>query len=432
MTVKTIDDAMPTEEVLSEENQLYYPEVSVIMPCLNESAAIAGCIRQILETLEQNGIDGEVIVCDNGSTDNSVAIAEQAGAYVVHEPRRGYGSAYLRALREARGRYIVMGDADGTYDFSLIPDFIEPLHNGYDLVMGIRQNCEAAEHGMPFLHRYIGNPVLTRLLNIVAGGKVADAHCGMRAFTREAVEKMALSSTGMEFASEMVVKALRTGLKIKEIPIPYYERTGESKLRTFRDGWRHVRFLLIESPTFLFLVPGLLMMLFGTAALVILTPGKLQIGSLSFDFHYMVLATLLALTGWQVVILGLYAKVYSVTQGYCPPDSFISKFIRNFNLEKTLAGSSIIVAGGVALLIWVLVSWIQQDFGFTEENIMLRPAILGMTLIVLGTGSGFSAFFLSALMLERRALKLEEDLRPYESVSSRPEGQGRLHAPVGI
>ena len=389
-----------TDAAEGNRNQIT-SEVSIVMPCLNEAASVADCVRQALETMEEHGIHGEVIVCDNGSTDDSARLAEDAGAHVFHEDRRGYGSAYLRALSEARGQYIVMADADGTYDFRLIPQFIEPLRMGYDLVMGSRMKDQMSGDSIPFLHRYVGVPTLTGFLNIVAGGSVSDAHCGMRAFTAEGLERMRLSTTGMEFASEMIVKAIRGRLKIAEIPIPYYPRVGESKLRTFRDGWRHLRFLLLESPTFLFIVPGFLMMLSGVVALGVLAPGRVQIGSLSFDFHYMVVAALLTLLGWQVVALGLFAKVFAVTEGICPPDRLIQKFINVFSLEKAMALSGAVTMAGLAFLLWVLVSWIQHGFGFSE-GIMLRPALFGMTLLVVGVGSAFSAFFLSALLVDRQ------------------------------
>jgi hypothetical protein len=226
----------------------------------------------------------------------------------------------------------------------------------------------------------------------------------MRAFTRDALEAMKLRAGGMEFASEMIVRAIAAKMKITEIPIPYYPRMGESKLRTFRDGWRHLRFLLLEGPTLLFLIPGLVMMLVGIGALAALTPGRLQIGALSFDFHYMVVASLLAILGWQVLSLGLSAKLFFLSQGLHLPDRFTARFIRSFSLEKILAGSGVTALAGLGLLIWVLASWIQQGFGFDDE-IMLRPAIFGMTLLVLGIGSGFSAFFMSLLMLQGPAAK---------------------------
>jgi glycosyltransferase involved in cell wall biosynthesis len=367
---------------------------------LNESQAVGECVRQALETLRMNGISGEVVVCDNGSTDGSAEIAARAGARVVHESRPGYGSAYLRAFEAARGKYIVMADADGTYDFRLIPDFLTPLRNGYDLVMGAR-DLRTNKDSMSFSHR-LGVPILTGFLNVTAGGRVRDAHCGMRAFTREALDKMKLRTTGMEFASEMIVRAFKFRLKIYEVQIPYYARIGESKLNTVRDGWRHVRYLLLESPTFLFVAPGLLMMLAGVAALAALTPGKLQVGAMSFDFHYMIVAALLAILGWQVLTLGLFAKVFSVMEGIAPADRLIERFTRLFSLERGLAVSAGVAAVGLGLLLLVVVSWVQNGFGFPESTMLLRTALSGMTLLVIGMGSFFSSFFLSALLVERR------------------------------
>ncbi len=378
------------------------PEVSVVMPCLNEAASVADCVRQALDALERYEIDGEVIVCDNGSTDGSGALAAEAGARVVREERRGYGSAYLRAFQAAKGRYLIMADADGTYDFQLIPQFLEPLKKGHDLVMGSRIQGPDAKRNIPLLHRYIGVPLLTGMLNVVAGGSVSDAHCGMRAFTREALERMRLSTTGMEFASEMILKAIRGRMKIAEIPIPYYTRVGESKLRSFRDGWRHIRFLLLESPTFLFVLPGLLMMLLGVLALGALTPGRLLVGGVTFDFHYMIVAALLAILGWQVLTLGLFAKVFAVIEALSPPDRVIAGFLRRFTLERGLMISAAVAVSGLGLLGWVVAAWAMNGFGFSESTMMLRPAIFGMTLLVVGTGTAFSSFFLSALTLERR------------------------------
>ena len=389
------------------------PEVSVVMPCLNEATSVASCVKQAQGVLNRHKIKGEVIVCDNGSTDGSAQLAEEAGARVVHEERRGYGSAYLRAFKETKGKYVVMADADGTYDFGMIPQFVGPLREGCSLVMGARQYDKGVT---PFLHRYIGVPLLTGLLNIVAGGKVQDAHCGMRAFTKEALDTMHLSTTGMEFASEMIIRAMRSGLRIAEIPIPYHEREGDSKLRTLRDGWRHLRFLLLESPTLLFVAPGLMMIMLGIAALAALTPGKLQLGSVGFDFHYMVVAALLAILGWQVSTLGLFAKIFSVREGLVAPDRFISRFVRAFSLERALALSSVVALTGLGLLVWVLAAWVEQGFGF-RTGIMLRPALFGMTLVVLGVGSAFSAFFLSSLMLDRQST----DIR--DLVSREIEGQ---------
>lgn len=216
-------------------------EVSVVMPCLNEAETIGLCVQKSLQALKQNNLCGEVIVADNGSTDNSANIAQKLGAKVVHQPKRGYGSAYLTGFAAAKGKYIVMGDSDNTYDFSQLSNFLQPLRQGYDLVIGSRLKGQILEGAMPWLHRYIGNPILTGILNLLFQAGVSDAHCGMRAFTREAYDKMQLRTTGMEFASEMVIKAAKAKLNIAEIPITYYSRKGQSKLRSFRDGWRHLR-----------------------------------------------------------------------------------------------------------------------------------------------------------------------------------------------
>lgn len=377
-------------------------EVSIVMPCLNEEASVGFCIEQAQQALDDNGIKGEIIVSDNGSKDKSAQIAQDAGARVVFEDEPGYGSAYLRGFQAARGKYIIMADSDGTYDFRLIPDFLEPLRKGQDMVMGTRLTNQMEKDAMPLSHKYIGVPILTRMLNVVAGGTVADAHCGMRSFTRDALVRMNLNTTGMEFASEMIVKAIRLKMTISEIPIPYYARVGESKLRTWRDGWRHLRFLLLESPTLLFMIPGLTMMIAGLATLIALTPGKLQLGGITFDFHYMVVGALLAILGWQVLSLGIFAKVFGVIEGLAPPDNQITWFMRVFTLEKALVWSSIAALAGTAILVWVLTTWIQQGFGFTSDGIMLRPALLGMTLLVIGMGSIFSSFFISALTVQRR------------------------------
>ncbi len=234
-------------------------EVSVVMPCLNEQQTIGSCIEKAKRTMKSLGIRGEVVVADNGSTDNSVSIAENLGARVVHQPIRGYGAAYQAGIEATRGNYIIIGDSDDTYDFTDLERFLTPLRNGHDLVMGSRFKGEILPGAMPWSHRYIGNPILSGILRWVFHTSISDAHCGMRAFTRQAYDKMQLQTTGMEFASEMVVKAAQAGLKISETPITYYPRLGESKLNSFRDAWRHLRFMLLFSPTHLFALPGALL-----------------------------------------------------------------------------------------------------------------------------------------------------------------------------
>jgi len=263
------------EDSGTERNQV--PEISVVMPCLNEEETLGECIKKASQSMNEHGLSGEIVVCDNGSTDRSAEIGHREGARVVEEKIKGYGSAYHCGIGAARGKYIIMGDADDTYDFREINRFIEPLRNGYDLVMGSRLKGTILKGAMPWLHRYIGNPFLSWFLNLLFHTGVSDSHCGMRAFTREAYDKMDLKTTGMEYASEMVINSSKAGLKITEVPITYYPRGGESKLNSFSDGWRHLRFMLLYSPNHLFLVPGMFLLLAGLLLLLVLLPGPLTI-----------------------------------------------------------------------------------------------------------------------------------------------------------
>src|SRR4051794_40029250 len=286
------------------------PLVSVVIPCLNEEGNIEHCVRVAREVLERNEIHGEVIVADNASDDRSAELAAAAGARVVYEPRRGYGSAYLAGFAAARGRYIVMADADLTYDFREIPRFVEHLEQGAELVMGDRMD-RIQPGAMPWLHRYVGNPVLTGVLNMFFRTGVSDAHCGMRALRRDVLPRLDLRTTGMEFASEMVIRASKEQLDIREFPIEYHPRGGESKLSSFRDGWRHLRFLLVHSPTYLFMVPGLVM---GAIGLAIFAAVLMQIDLFGrqWDLHTMIGGALLLIVGAQIVALGLCAHAYGM------------------------------------------------------------------------------------------------------------------------
>lgn len=368
--------------------------VSVVMPCLNEEETLGTCIQKAQNTLKDLDIQGEVVVADNGSTDASVEIAERLGARVVHQPLRGYGAAYLAGIAAAEGQYIVIGDSDDTYDFTDLERFITPLRDGCDFVIGNRLKGEILPGAMPKLHRYLGNPVLTGILNVLFRSGVSDAHCGMRSFTREAYQQMELQTTGMEFASEMVIKAIKTDLKIKEIPITYYPRKGESKLNSFRDGWRHLRFMLMLSPTYLFLIPGILLFLLGLVGTVALLPGPLQIGSRAYDIHVMVLACLLCLLGYQVLLLGLSARSLSVTRGFSNGDPLIQCVYRHFTLEKGLLLGCVIFAVGFLIDGWIAYGWVKSGFGELQK---VRPALFALLLMILGTQTIFSAFFVSML-----------------------------------
>lgn len=375
-------------------------DVSVVMPCLNEAASVARCVAQARAALERSGLSGEVVVADNGSEDGSPALAAAAGARVVHAATRGYGAAYLEGLKAARGRYLVLGDADGSYDFAAVPAFVAALREGHDLVLGSRYAGQILPGAMPWLHRYVGNPVLTGILGLFFGQRVSDAHCGMRALTRDALERMRLRTSGMEFASEMIAMASRQGLAVSEIPITYHPREGESKLRSFRDGWRHLRFMLLLSPTPLFLVPGLAAITVGLAGLLALLPGPIRVGRLNFDFHFMFVASALAILGVQLVVLGLAAKTWARAELLDRGDRWLRFLDRWFTLERGLLLGLGVLAAGVGINATILVDWLRAGRG---ELFAVRPALAGLTLLVVGAQLAFGSFFISVIRDDARA-----------------------------
>jgi glycosyltransferase involved in cell wall biosynthesis len=369
--------------------------VSVVIPCLNEAENVEQCVSSALATLESNAIDGEVIVVDNGSEDGSAALAEGAGARVVLESRRGYGSAYLAGLAAARGEFIVMADADLTYDFAEIPRFLERLEAGADMVLGDRmRNIEAG--AMPWHHRYIGNPVLSGLLNLLFHAGVNDAHCGMRGVRRECLEELELRTIGMEFASEMVVNAVKSRLVIDELPIAYRRRGGESKLVSFRDGWRHLRYLLLHSPRHLFILPGLaLALLGGVLSLTVLA--HVSVLGRSWDLHTLIGGSLLLTLGAQVVGLGLCAQAFASNQmGYRDP--WFEGLRGRVRLEHGLILGSLLALAGLAVIAVVFADWLGRGLGSLAQE---RLAISGATLVVLGAQVLFCSFLLSMLGLRR-------------------------------
>jgi glycosyltransferase involved in cell wall biosynthesis len=369
-------------------------EVSVIMPCLNEAATVAACVAKARGALDRAGLTGEVVVADNGSEDGSPALAEAAGARVVAAPVRGYGAAYRAGLEAARGTYLVLGDADDTYDFGVVPEFVAALKAGSDVVLGSRFRGRILPGAMPWLHRYVGNPILSGILSVFFGRRVSDAHCGLRAMTRDASDRMRLRSSGMEFASEMVALALRHELKVAEIPITYYPRGGESKLRSFRDGWRHLRFMLLLSPTPLFLVPGLAALLLGFAGLFALLPGPVRVAGFVLDFHFMFVASALAILGVQLIVLGLAAKSYASGELSIRGDRWLTLLNRHFTLERGLLGGLALAAAGLGINGWILFSWLGAGRG---QLFAVRPALLGLSLIVVGAQAVFGSFFISVL-----------------------------------
>ncbi len=372
------------------------PSVSVVIPCLNESASIERCVQKAREALDEAGYAGEVVVADNGSEDGSPELAQRAGAVVVHEPRRGYGSAYLAGLSAARGEYIVMADADLTYDFADIPRFVEELRDGGEMVIGDRMD-NINPGAMPALHRYVGNPLLTGLLNLFFRTGVKDAHCGMRAIRREILPKLDLRTTGMEFASEMVIRAAKEKLDIRQFPIEYHPREGESKLSSFADGWRHLRFLLVHSPTHLFVVPGAVMAGLGAlAALTVLL--EVDIFGRTWDVHALIAGALLLVVGTQILALGLCAHAYG-TYFMGERDPWFDRMRAKYRLEHGLmAGGALLLAGLVAAAV-IVIQWIDRGFGSLSEQ---RLALVAATLVIVGVQIVFSSFLLSILGLRRR------------------------------
>lgn len=375
-------------------------DISVVMPCLNEEDSVGTCVQWALEGIAKTGLRGEVIISDNGSTDRSVERALAAGARVVHQRARGYGNAYLKGFSAAEGRYVVMGDSDGTYDFRHLDAFVAKLQQGYDYVLGSRFDGTMAKGAMPWTHRYIGNPVLTGVLNLFFGLKSSDAHSGMRAFTREALTHMELCCEGMEFASEIVIKAARADLQVAEVPIDYGVRQGESKLNSLRDGWRHLRFMLLLSPTWLFVIPGLTLFGLGMLGQSLLLLGALEVGPLRLDVHFNVLFALLTLLGAQALMFGTFCSAYASSLGLTPATRLSRWVHEEFSLERGLLASLLVFVFGLVIDIWVLVDWVGNNMGPLDA---VRQSLFASTMMILGVMGGFASFFLSMLGMKVHA-----------------------------
>jgi glycosyltransferase involved in cell wall biosynthesis len=373
------------------------PLVSVVIPCLNEAENIEFCVAAALAALRSMGVPSEVVVADNNSEDDSAQLAEAAGAHVVVERRRGYGSAYLAGFAASRGRYIVMADADLTYDFNEIPRFVAALEDGAEMVIGDRMD-NIQPGAMPWLHRYVGNPILTGLLNLFFRTGIKDAHCGMRALRREVLSRLDLRTTGMEFASEMVIRASKENLKIAEFPIEYHPRGGESKLSSFRDGWRHLRFLLVHSPNHLFIVPGALLAGLGTLIVVFVGSG-LDFFGRAWGLHALIGGALLMIVGTQVLALGLCAHAYG-TYFMGERDPWFDRMRARFRLEHGLLLGGAFMLVGLILGGVILATWIAHGFGSLSDE---RAAVVAASLIIVGMQIFFSSFLLSILGLRRRS-----------------------------
>jgi glycosyltransferase involved in cell wall biosynthesis len=370
--------------------------VSVVIPCLNEAQNIDECVRRASAALGRHGISGEIIVSDNDSEDDSARIAAAAGAIVVHEPERGYGNAYMSGFAAARGQYIVMADADLTYDFEEIPRFVAELDKGADMVIGNRMK-NIHPGAMPWLHRYIGNPLLSGFLNLLFRTGVDDAHCGMRALRRDVLPQLDLRTTGMEFASEMVIRAAKEHLVLTQFPIEYHPRGGDSKLSSFRDGWRHLRFLLLHSPNHLFIFPGAVMAVIG-ALVELIVIARLGVFGREWDIHALIGGALLAIVGTQVVALGVCAHAYA-TYFMGEKDRWFDRMRARFTLEHGLALGGGILLAGLIVGVFIVIDWLDHGFGrLADENL----AVLAATLVIVGIQIFFSSFLLSILGLRRR------------------------------
>jgi glycosyltransferase involved in cell wall biosynthesis len=379
-------------------------ELSVVMPCLNEAETLESCIRKAQGALLEAKIVGEIIVADNGSSDGSIEIAQRLGAQVVMVPDKGYGNALMGGIAAARGKFIIMGDADGSYDFGHITSFVEELRRGSDLVMGNRFRGSIRDGAMPPLHRYLGNPVLSSVGRVLFQSSVGDFHCGLRAFRKDAYERMGLRTTGMEFASEMVVKATLFKMRIAEVPTTLSPdgRSCRPHLRTWRDGWRHLRFLFLYSPRWLFLYPGLGLMIVGTLLGGWLLTAPRTVAGVTLDVHTLVYAAVFVLLGFQAIAFAVFSKVFAISQGLLPPDPTLEKSFKYITLEVGLVVGALFISLGLSLSVYALGSWQARHFGALDYAKTMRLVIPASLFLTLGAQTVLASFFLSVLRLRRR------------------------------
>ncbi|MDX2190286.1 MAG: glycosyltransferase [Bacteroidota bacterium] len=379
-------------------------ELSIVMPCLNEAETLEICVRKASDFLKNNNVNGEIIVADNGSTDGSIEIAQQWGARVVHIPRKGYGSALIGGFTAAEGKYIIMGDSDDSYDFSELNPFLHKIREGFDVVMGNRFKGGIQKGAMPFLHYWLGNPVLSFIGRLFFNSRIGDFHCGLRCFTKEAFLKMDLQTTGMEFATEMIVKAQLLQMKVTEVPTKLYPdgRSRPPHLRTWRDGWRHLRFMLLYSPAWLFLYPGLLLMLTGVfvGSFIVFTP--VHLGKTYFDINTLIYMGLFVIVGFQTVSFFLISKTYAVTHNLLPTDKNLEKFMRIFSLEMGLLIGLGFLVVGIVISFLALSNWEQANFGQLDPRQSIRWVLPAIVSILLGVQFLLTSFFIGIMGLKQR------------------------------
>ncbi|MGA3011809.1 MAG: glycosyltransferase family 2 protein [Terracidiphilus sp.] len=378
-------------------------ELSIVMPCLNEAETLATCIQKAQNYLDRSGVSGEIVIGDNGSTDGSQQIATSLGARVISVPGRGYGAALYGAITAAQGRYCIMGDSDDSYNFEELDAFVDKLRQGYDLVMGNRFQGGIQPGAMPWKNRYIGNPILSTIGKILFRAEVGDFHCGLRGFSKSAFQQMDLRTTGMEFASEMVIKAKLMGMKMTEVPTTLSPdgRTRPPHLLPYRDGWRHLRFMLLHSPRWLFLYPGSLLILVGLAGCAWLLPGPRVVYGIEFDVHTLLYAFVSVVLGFQFVSFAVFTKVFAISEGLLPEDPRLNRVFRYFTLEVGLAAGALLVALGVGGSIFAVSGWAKQSFGALDAGHMLRIVMPSVFSLTLGVQIVCESFFQSILGLRR-------------------------------
>jgi glycosyltransferase involved in cell wall biosynthesis len=411
-------NAGENEELMAKNAARVAPEVqdsvdvSVVIPCLNEANSIGICVSKAMEAFRTAGMLGEVVVADNGSTDGSIEIAEKLGAHVVRVEARGYGSALRAGIAAARGAFIVMGDADDSYDFSEVPRFVDKWRQGNDVVMGNRFRGEIKPGAMPWHHKYVGNPALSSLLNLFFHTGIGDSHCGMRGFTRAVYERMDLRSTGMEFASEFVIKAAQLGAKMAEIPITLWpdKRGRPPHLRSFRDGWRHLRFMLLYAPNWLFLLPGAAFMLLGLVMVFWLLPGpRLLTSRITLDLHTMIFGVIFTLLGAQILSIGAFAKVFSYAERFDHSGTVsLKRVLKRVTLESGLMLGGVLFLAGFAGCAWVTWQWVASGFGTLQQ---VRQVLFWSMWLFLGLQIIFASFFLSMLGISRGTYIGDYDLK---------------------
>jgi glycosyltransferase involved in cell wall biosynthesis len=403
-------------------------ELSIVMPCLNESETVGICVEKAVRFLRASGIAGEVIVADNGSTDGSIELARKKGARVVNVSIRGYGAALYYGTRVSRGRFVIMGDSDDSYDFGNLMPFVEKLREGYDLVMGNRFKGGILPGAMPFKNRWVGNPVLSFIGRLFFRCPCGDFHCGLRGFSRVAFDKMDLRTTGMEYASEMVIKATLLNLRVTEVPTVLHPagRSRPPHLRPFRDGWRHLRFMLIYSPRWLFFYPGFLLLILGVVFLVLLLPGPLPFLSVRLGIHTMLYSAMAILVGYQAIIFALFSRLYAIHEGLLPTRTWLTHMMQYLSLETGLLLGSFVLLMGVGLTVKAIWIW-TPTFGQLDPTSVMRLVIPATLLITLGLETLFASFFVSLLGLTVRGNVAEVREIDAENPDAKSGGTARLN-----